>query len=98
MSDGRLGAERDFVNCAGDAMPVVTGDAEHTQIADGYEDGGQRQAQDRVNHPVKRRRQAPGVVAEIRRAAAQSWTVSAVRISRRLTLLILCRFLLYRAV
>ena len=95
MSDGRLGAERHFVNCAGDAMPVVTGDAEHTQIADSYKDGGQRQAENRVNHPVESRRQAPGVVAEIWRAAAQSRTVSAVRISRRLTLLI---SLFYRAV
>lgn len=75
MGDGRLGAQSDFVNCARDPVPVITRDPEYAQIADGYEDGGQRQAQNRISCPVKRRR--PRIVAEIWRAAAQPWTVSA---------------------
>lgn len=69
MGDGRLGAQSDFVNCARDPVPVITRDPEYAQIADGYEDGGQRQAQNRISCPVKRRR--PRIVAEIWRAAAQ---------------------------
>lgn len=56
VGDGRLGAQGDFVNCASDSMPVITRYAKHTQIADSDEDGGQRQPQNRVNSPVKRRR------------------------------------------
>lgn len=76
MRDGHLSAQGDFVNRAGDTVPVIARYAEHTQIADGDEHGWQRQPQDRVNRPVKCRCQAPLVVTEVRGAAAQIWTVS----------------------
>lgn len=77
VGDGRLGAQRHLVNRAGDPMPVITGDPEHAQIAHGYEDRGQSQAQDRVNGTVESGSQAPRVVAEVRRAATEARAVSA---------------------
>lgn len=80
MGDGRLRAQRHLVNRAGDSVPVVTGDPEHAQIAHGYEDRGQSQAQDRVNGPVEGRGQAPRVVAEVWRAATEARAVSVATI------------------
>lgn len=80
MGDGRLRAQRHLVNRAGDPVPVVTGDPEHAQIAHGYEDRGQSQAQDRVNGTVESGSQAPRIVAEIRRAATEARAVSVATI------------------
>lgn len=80
MGDGRLRAQRHLVNRAGDSVPVVTGDPEHAQIAHGYEDRGQSQAQDRVNGTVESGSQAPRIVAEVRRAATEARAVSVATI------------------
>lgn len=80
MGDGRLRAQRHLVNRAGDPVPVVTGDPEHAQIAHGYEDRGQSQAQDRVNGTVESGSQAPRIVAEVRRAATEPRAVSVATI------------------
>jgi len=75
MSYGHLGAQGDFVDRAGDAVPMVPRDAQHPQIADRHEDGRQSEAQDGVDGAVERRGGSPGVVPEIRRAAPQTRTV-----------------------
>ena len=41
VGDGHLGAERHLVDRAGDAMPVVAGDTEDADVADGNQQSGQ---------------------------------------------------------
>lgn len=80
VGDGDLGAERHLVDGAGDAVPVVPGDAEDAQIADGDEKGRQGQAEEGVDGAVERAGRAPAAVAaEVRGAAAQARDVAVGR-------------------
>lgn len=66
-----LGAKGDLVDGAGDPMPVIPRDAEHTKIADGDEERGQRETDKDVRCTVNRSRRSPRSVPEVRHATAE---------------------------